>query len=85
MIQYKYIIKDPVGLHMRPAKKLAETVKYFHSKICIEYDNKVVKANSVLRVVTLGATHGKQITFTIDGEDEEQAFEQLKMFLDDSL
>ncbi len=81
MIKHKHIIMEPVGLHMRPAVMLVKTFEKYKSVINIKYNDKVAKGTSALRIVTLGATHGDEIVFEMEGPDELATFEELKEVL----
>lgn len=85
MVEYRYIIKDPVGLHMRPAKQFAELAKQLDSKIEIAYRNQRVSATSILRMVSLGATYGNLLTIFVSGDNEKQSLTKIKDFLNQNL
>lgn len=82
MIEDKMIIKFPEGLHARPATQLCQMAKGYKAEIKIKKGDKVVSAKSVLRVMTLGAECGDEISLTVDGEDESEAMTSLRSFLD---
>lgn len=71
------IVRNPQGLHMRPANMLVQTACRFASNIQIERDGQGVDCKSILGVLTLGATQGIQLTLHARGEDAEEALDTL--------
>ena len=81
MKQFFYRIQDPNGLHARPAGQLATFAKRFSSDIRVLANGKEVDGKRLLALMSLGASHGTELSFSISGEDEEQAATALEIFL----
>lgn len=81
MKQFFYRIQDPNGLHARPAGQLATFAKRFSSEIRVSANGKEVDGKRLLALMSLGAVHGTELAFTINGEDEEQAATSLEIQL----
>lgn len=79
------IIKDELGLHAKPAFRLAQLANSFKSELVIENNERMVNGKSVLEILTLSANKGSEIKLVITGEDEKDAADGLKKFLNDSL
>ena len=77
MLSRKITIKNPSGLHLRPAGVLSQTAMKFKSDIIIEYGEKKIVAKSVLNVMAAGIKSGREVTLVVDGEDEEEAMKTL--------
>ncbi|MDI3535114.1 MAG: phosphocarrier protein HPr [Thermosediminibacterales bacterium] len=77
MIQKTVEILNKTGLHARPAAKFVEKANKFKGKITIEKDGKRADAKSILGVLGLGVGQGSKIKITAEGEDEQEAVEQL--------
>lgn len=75
-------IIDAVGIHARPASQLVKKVSEFESSITITKGDKSADARKLIAVMGLGAKHNDEITITIEGSDEEKAFEELKVFFE---
>jgi phosphocarrier protein len=80
MKEFTYQVKDPNGMHARPAGQLASFAKKFESSIRIRCKEKEADAKRLLSLMSLGATHGTTLTFLIEGKDEEQAATALSSF-----
>ena len=73
----KITLRNPEGLHARPASLFVETAKKFRSEIRVEKDGREVDAKSILGILSLGAECGSVITIKVDGEDAEEALKAL--------
>jgi len=74
-------VKNPTGLHARPAAELVATAKKFKSSIdirIISNENKApVNAKSIIMLLSLGACRGSQVEIIAEGEDERQAVDSI--------
>ena len=78
MVAQKIIIKNPTGLHLRPAGNLCKEAMKFKSKVTFVYDEKnVANAKSVLSVLGACIKSGDEIELICNGEDESEALEHL--------
>ena len=80
MKQFTYQIEDPNGMHARPAGALATFAKRFASNIRVSAGEKEADAKRLLSLMSLGATHGTTLRFSVSGEDEELAARELEEF-----
>ena len=81
MKQFFYRIQDPNGLHARPAGQLATFAKRFTSDIRVTANGKEVDGKRLLSLMSLGASHGTELAFSISGTDEEKAAAELESYL----
>lgn len=77
MISQKVMIKNPTGLHLRPADMLCKEALSFESKIYLEFEGSKYNAKSVLSVLGACVKSGNEIEIFCDGTDEEQALKRL--------
>lgn len=70
-------IKDPLGLHARPAAKLAELARSYACRITIHSEDRSAVATRIVDVIELGIRHGEQICIIVNGEQEEAACQAL--------
>lgn len=78
MKQLELIIRNPTGLHARPAKTFVQLAKQFESDIRIAHDKKRANAKSLLSVLTLGVHSGGVVRVRIRGKDEEEAAQAIE-------
>ncbi|WP_319370877.1 HPr family phosphocarrier protein [uncultured Ilyobacter sp.] len=82
MVSRTVEIKNETGLHTRPGNEFVTMAKTFESKIEVENEaGKVVKATSLLKVLSLGIKKGAKITVHAEGTDADEAVEQLATLL----
>lgn len=77
------VVKNPQGLHLRPAELLAKLSQQYPCKIEIVHNNERVDAKSIFAVVTLVALQGTELTFEADGENAEPALEAIAKLFDE--
>lgn len=77
MVSQSVIIKNPTGLHLRPAGILCKEAMKFKSSITFTFRGNTANAKSVLSVLGACVKSGDEITFNCDGEDEEEALKAL--------
>ena len=85
MKELKYIIKDELGLHARPAGLLIKTISDFKCDIRIGKGERLVNAKGIMGVMSLGFRKGDEIKMIFDGQDENLAFIAVENFLKNNL
>ncbi len=75
------VVKNPKGLHLRPAGVLAQLAAAYDSEITLTKDGLTVDARSILDLLTLVATQGSELTVAASGSDAQQAVEALSHFI----
>ncbi len=78
-------IKNPTGLHARPAKVFVNTAKQFKADIRVHHGPKKANAKSLISMLTLGVEAGTEIRIVVDGTDEEAAMMALATAVSDGL
>lgn len=89
MVSGKVIVKNPTGLHLRPAGLFYRTAIQFECKITVEKETRTgsmsANAKSVLSILGAGIKSGDEITIVCDGKDEETALEEMIRLVKDGL
>lgn len=73
MVSQKVVIKNPTGLHLRPAGILCKEAMQFKSLITFKFRDTTANAKSVLSVLGACIKSGDEVEFFCEGEDEELA------------
>ena len=76
-VRQKVVIKNPTGLHLRPAGILCKEAMQFKSLITFSFRDNTANAKSVLSVLGACVKCGDEIEFVCEGEDEEDALKTL--------
>jgi len=77
MVSQKVVIKNPTGLHLRPAGILCKEAMKFKSLVTFTFRESTANAKSVLSVLGACVKCGDEIEFVCEGEDEELALKTL--------
>ena len=85
MVSQKVVIKNPTGLHLRPAGNLCKEAIQFTCQITFSFDNVTANAKSVLSVLSACVQCGDEVTFTCNGEDEEEALKTIVKAIESGL
>lgn len=85
MISQKVTIKNPTGLHLRPAGILCKEAMKFKSLITFRFRDGSANAKSVLSVLGACVKCGDEIELICEGEDEEAALETLVAAIESGL
>lgn len=85
MISRKITIKNPTGLHLRPAGILCRTAMDYKCLITFQFKDTTANAKSVLSVLGACVKSGDEIELTCDGVDEEEAMTALIAAIDSGL
>ena len=85
MVSQKVTIKNPTGLHLRPAGILCKEAMQFKSLITFQHRDNTANAKSVMSVLGACVKCGDEITFVCEGEDEQEALETLVAAVENGL
>ena len=80
MIEFVYTIKDPVGIHARPAGLLSKEGRKYKSTITVEKDGTAVNVLKLIALMKLGVKCGETVTVRVEGEDEAVAGPAMEEF-----
>lgn len=85
MESFKYVIKDEIGIHARPAGLLVKAAKEYASKVTVECNGKSADARKLMALMSMGVKSGDEVTITVEGEDEAAAAASLEKFFSENL
>lgn len=77
MVKQKVIIKNPTGLHLRPAGILCKEAMKYKSLITFVFRDSTANAKSVLSVLGACVKCGDEIELSCEGDDEVSALGNL--------
>lgn len=83
MVSQKITIKNPTGLHLRPAGILCKEAMRFQSLITFNYRGNTANAKSVLSVLGACIKTGDEIELICEGADEELALASIVKIIDE--
>jgi phosphocarrier protein HPr len=81
MIRKSVRIVNRQGMHMRAANLFANMAGRFPANVRVSKGEVVVNGKSIMGLMMLAAPCGSEIMLEIDGEREEDAFQQLLVLI----
>ena len=85
MNSFEYVIKDPIGIHARPAGMLVKEAKKYSCDLSLECSGKKADLKKIMVLMSLGVKCGNKVTVTADGENSETVIEDLKKYFEQNL
>ncbi|MFP3041422.1 HPr family phosphocarrier protein [Treponema primitia] len=85
MKEFNYTIKDPVGIHARPAGLLVKKLAAFSSNVTIHRGEDSCDGKKLLALMKMRVKQGEEITIKAEGTDEDAASEAAKAFIESTL
>ena len=83
MVSQEFVVKNPTGIHARPASMLTQLCSSIPDDIkIITEDGKEGNPKSILSVLMLGMSKGKKITIEVEGENEEESLKKIMDLLE---
>lgn len=77
-VEKQLTIVNKLGLHARAATQLAKLANKFDATITLHQEEKEAYANSVLALMMLESSQGKEVIVRCDGEDAENALLEIE-------
>ena len=78
-------LRNPTGLHARPAKIFARAAAATLADVTVTKDGREVNGKSVLSVLTLDCHHGDEIVIRTQGQGAEEALMELVQLVESGL
>ena len=87
MKEIEFTVKDPHGLHARPAGNFVKMAQSFQSEgtLTLERSGKSASIKRLLAIMSLGVKGGDRISVLLQGEDEEAAAHAIQAWLEENL
>lgn len=72
-------VRNPEGLHMRPALKLVQATTGFQCQLELERAGQIADCRSILSLLTLGAAQDCELLLRAQGPDAEEAIRVISL------
>lgn len=82
MREYLYEVKDPMGLHARPASLIFMEARKYSCSIEAQWESDKADCKSLLSLMGLGVMGGGIVLFRFEGEDEDAAITAVRTVLE---
>lgn len=82
MLENTVVLANKHGLHARPASEFVKLASRFAADVKLTKDGITVDGKSIMGVMMLAAERGSSILLRVDGQDEREAADALRTFLE---
>ena len=77
MIEAEVQIVNRLGLHARAAARFVHLAATFQARVTVMRDSARADGKSILGLLTLAASQGSKLRLRVEGEDAQQAIDDL--------
>jgi phosphotransferase system HPr (HPr) family protein len=81
MIQRPVVVRNPLGLHARPAAQFVELARSFDAEVTVHREGGSANGKSLISVLKLAVKRDNEIVIEVSGADEEAAADALAELL----
>jgi PTS hybrid protein len=81
-VEKVFVVRSELGLHARPAGRLASVAGRFDAEITLGRGDEWVSGSSVLSILCLAATQGTALRVRAIGVDAEEAVTELGVLIE---
>ncbi len=84
MVSKKFIIKHPLGIHMKPSAFLINAIKELESAVTIVANQKRVDAKSLMMLIAACIKYGDEVEVICEGPEEDVAMERITTVIENN-
>ena len=74
-------IRNPQGLHARPAAMFVQIASKYNSNIALQKGDERVNGKSIMGILTLGIEQNAKVVLEADGDDADEVVAELTQLL----
>lgn len=82
MFTSEFVVKNPTGLHARPASQLAKLCKDIPGDIRLICEKGTINPKNVIGILTAGLKKGSAIKIEVEGANEQESGAKIMEFLE---
>lgn len=82
MFTSEFVVKNPTGLHARPASQLAKLCKDIPDDIRLICEKGTINPKNVIGILTAGLKKGTTVTIEVEGSSEQESGRKIIELLD---
>ena len=83
MVEQEITITNKLGLHARAAAKLVNVAAKYQCELSLQHSDQTVDGKSIMGLMMLAATQGTTIRLLAQGEDADDAVEEIVRLIED--
>lgn len=82
MLRKEVIVKDIDKKYEHPLAEIVQIASQYKSEVLLKYDKYKINAKSIMGIIAFNPSEGMNVTITADGNDENEAVDALRKFLE---
>ena len=82
MFTSEFVVKNPTGLHARPARPMAKLCKDIPDDIRLICEKGTINPKNVIGILTAGLKKGSAIKIEVEGASEQESGAKIMEFLE---
>ena len=82
-IEEQAVVRKRHGLHARPATVFVQLANKFNASVKVQRGGEIVDGKSIMAILSLGVNSGVELKLIAEGDDAQEAIDDLKSFLED--
>ena len=82
MFTREFVVKNPTGLHARPASQLAKLCEDIPDDIRLICEKGTINPKNVIGILTAGLKKGSAIKIEVEGANEQESGAKIMEFLE---
>ena len=82
MFTSEFVVKNPTGLHSRPASHMAKLCKDIPDDIRLICEKGTINPKNVIGILTAGLKKGSAIKIEVEGANEQESGAKIMEFLE---
>ena len=82
MVEFKSVVNNKIGLHLRAAGEFVKVATQFKSEITVIKNSRKANGKSILGLASLAIGKGEAVTIQIEGIDEKEAQEAVAKLIE---
>lgn len=75
------VVKNPQGLHARPAAMFVQIASKYNSNVALQKGEERVNGKSIMGILTLGIEQNCKVVLEADGDDADEVVAELAQLL----
>lgn len=83
MIENKFTVIDPAGLHARPVALLTKLASQYAGDVTLKHDGKNANMKSIINIMALGIKQNAEFSIAVSGQDEAEFMAQIVALIDE--
>jgi phosphotransferase system HPr (HPr) family protein len=83
-LEKKFVVRNKLGLHARPAAVFVELASKFESDIFVRKGDTKINGKSIMGLMMLAAGEGTRLVIEVEGHDAKEAIREIEKLFENN-